>query len=431
MKSALKLMGLMFLSVTLCLSGTAFADENEVVDLKNQITELQKELDNVKKQIRGMQPATTYAAPEAPQGGLIRTMQDITMGGHIDTQWNNNFRQPPVDGTFSSTNPGRIFDNHAGDFSVNNAEIYFEKAAVEAKDAGFRIDLNFGNDALVVDADGDDDTVNLQQAYVEYIAPLGFFEGNNVLPSQVKIMAGRFATLAGYEVIEGPANYNISRSFTFGYSLPFIHTGVRTNFGLFNDYFDVYLGVNNGWDQPIDNNSYKTLEFAIGYDPFEKLSMFHSFYWGGEKDDTGAGKRWLMTHVATYSLTDKLTLVANVDIGTEHNIPDGTVPAYQTNDAAWWAFAGYVNYQFTDKFSTTARYEIFYDDAVARTGIGGRFFAQTYTAEYKLHENLIARGEFRHDVNQDNSLFSGVSGASEVNDDSSQSTIAAQLIYLI
>ncbi|MBP9865432.1 MAG: porin [Candidatus Omnitrophica bacterium] len=434
--------------------GTAYADENPLVALKNQMAESDKaksqEVDGLKNQVNDLNKKLSMlesklssvenkvgsATPAYVQTGSVSdagNLSGIEVHGFIDTQYNVNFRQPNTPDSTTNTNVGRIFDNKDGTFGVNAAEIDIEKKALEPGQAGFRADVMFGEDANVVNGDGNDATsdVDLQQAYVEYIAPLNFFEGNSVLPSSVNIKAGRFVTLAGLEVIEAPDNWNISRSFMFGLGIPFTHTGVRTNFGLFNDFFDVYLGLNNGWDVAQDNNSFKTLENGLGYTLFEKLHMFHSIYWGGENAGrTNNGSRFLNTNTATYDITDKLSVMGEINFARQNDV--GTLPTPEAN--IWSGYAAYARYQFTPKFALSSRSELFRDDDVAR-GLGAaggaqsdRTFGQTFTAEYKLTDQLISRAEFRFDKANDDNIYGGAGTAAG---DSSQTTIGAQMIYVV
>lgn len=424
----------------------AFADEGQVSALQSQVQDLNDKISNLERQLRDVEgkfaPHETGHHLEQPgEGGLLHVAEDINMGGHLDVQWNNNFRQPATAnntrganpgataGAAPRTNAGRIFDRSDGSFAVNASEIYFEKTAEEVGSTGFRTDIMFGEDAAVVNGDGDSNVVDLQQAYVEYNAPLGIFEGNTILPDNVKIKAGRYVTLAGAEVIEQPNNWNISRSFLFGYAIPFAHTGVRTNFGLFNDFFDTYFGFNNGWDNAIDNNSFKTLESGIGYEPLEGVNVFHSLYWGGEVNDTNAGKRWLLTNVVSYDVTDKLSVMGDFSYGDQNNVQDAAAGVPQAVDATWWGFAGYARYQLTDKLAVAYRAEWFRDETLFRTALADTLFGQTLTSEYKIDENLLARAELRFDKANDDNIIPGA--GTTVSEKSSQTTIGASLVYII
>jgi len=66
------------------------------------------------------------------------------------------------------------------------------------------------------------------------------------------LIAGKFVTLQGSEVIWSPTNPNISRSILFG-AIPFTTPGVRATWAA-SDTVSLIAGVNNGWDQLTDAN---------------------------------------------------------------------------------------------------------------------------------------------------------------------------------
>ena len=70
------------------------------------------------------------------------------------------------------------------------------------------------------DASGKAQDFDLQQAFVSYITPVG---------SGLRFDAGKFVTNHGYELIDGYDGYNdnATRSFSFGYGIPFTHTGIK------------------------------------------------------------------------------------------------------------------------------------------------------------------------------------------------------------
>lgn len=446
--------GMLALSVflwTTAVISPAFADENEVTALRDQVKDLNEKVATLEHMVTTMQghiSATqgkeslgTYVAPtqEVP-GGLIHTLQDIHMGGYVDTQYsmalNDSTDHRTAAGLLNRpTNRGRVFDGYQDSFVVNAVELDFEKAANPEGGAGFRVDIQYGEDAEIVDFDanadqasGVEDDLHLQQAYVEYVQPLHMWDGHEILPASIGIKAGRFVTLAGAEVIEAKDNWNISRSFGFGMAIPFTHTGVRTNFKMFKDFFDVYLGLVNGWDVNIDNNRGKTGEMGLGYTLFENLSMFHAIYIGPERNDTVGQKRFLLSNVATFNATEALAFKAEINFGHENHVGPTAAPfASNGENIEYGNYAGYARYQINDKWAAAYRAELFRDDALSRAGATALFtapdntlFEQTVTLEYLLADNLISRFEYRWDKSNNTGSFDL---------DSNQQTLGAQLIY--
>jgi hypothetical protein len=120
-------------------------------------------------------------------------------------------------------------------FNLNLVDI---TAAYQPEEGfGGFIQLDAGSDAnvFVPLGTGTDDEFDVQEAFGQYAVGAFTFIG------------GKFATLAGAEVTESPADFNFTRSILFGYAIPFTHTGVRLKMETAGG-TTFSLGVNNGWD---------------------------------------------------------------------------------------------------------------------------------------------------------------------------------------
>ncbi len=426
-----------FCLVMMCLlPGAVFAETSEIAALKAQIDALTRKLEVMDSKMMTMEKpapgAQTVYIPPAPdeKKGFLRAIEDIQMGGYVEAQFQNKLGSDRGTG-----NTGRSLTDKAADtFSMNAAKLWFEKAANPEGGAGFRIDLMMGSDVqyyfnnLTQDNGSASSTAfAFEQAYVQYIAPLCFWSDSKVLPHTIDIKAGRMVTLAGNEVIEGPFNWNISRSVSFGYAIPFTHTGVRVSYNLFNDFLTVYHGINNGWDVDIDNNSYKTFENAFSFSPFKNTKWTTATYFGPENNNASGQKRFLVTNVLSWDATSKLSFVGEFDFGNQNRVD--TAMDDNFNTAQWFGYAAYARYQFTDKLAAAYRFELFDDSRRYRNwtgeGVNGaaRDLANTITLEYKPYENMIARAEYRIDYAHadDGHVFGGKQ---------QQNTLGAQLSYL-
>ncbi len=176
------------------------------------------------------------------------------------------------------------------------------------------------------------------------------------------MIAGKFETLAGAEVIEDPSNANISRSILFGYAVPFTHTGARLTYAP-NALISLIAGVNNGWDNLKGPGGPKTAELGAAYNG-SVISLTAQGYLGMERysnamwsaaGDSPAGHRSLIDVVATYHATPKLTLLANADGGRQTAVPlldsAGAPLGGPLGTATWNGVAGYAAYQLTAKLS--------------------------------------------------------------------------------
>ncbi len=437
-----------FLIGTCLVPGTAFAEVGEVAALKAQIDTLTRKLDAMESKMMAMEkpaPApVTYIPPSGPEkkSFLQTAMDDIHMGGYVETQYTGNLDAG------KGGNIGRSLSDKSKDtFSVPAAKVWFEKLANPEGGAGFRIDMMMGSDTRyffnnyqldnlggVNGGSSGNSSFAFEQAYVQLVAPLKFFEGSKFLPHTVDIKAGRLTTLAGNEVIEGYNDWNISRSVSFGYAIPFTHTGVRAQYSLFDGFLTVYNGVNNGWDNDIDTNTYKTLENAVSFSPFKNTKWTTATYFGPETtnalqvDGPNGRKRFLITNVASWDATNKLSFTGEFDYGNQNRFQVNT-DGNLDHRATWYDLAAYAKYKLTDKLAVAYRAEWF-DDAQryrnwtnSATGLSGtpRDLANTLTLEYKPYDNVIARGEYRIDH----------ANAGVFNTDTrNQNTLGGQLIYL-
>lgn len=341
------------------------------------------------------------AALEKQGSESVDFLKGITLSGFVDTSYTYNFNRPD-----SGTNTLRVFDTEDNSFEVDLVKLVFEKKSEEG--LGFRTDLDFGHTAQILGgatSGSNDDDFEFQQAYLTYKA-LG-----------VDWMIGKFVTLHGAEVIEAPGNYNISRSFLFGYAIPFTHTGILGTKPI-GDAVDIKFGIVNGWDNTTDNNRAKTGHLGIGYHPSDLFAITVNGMYGAEKDDDTADKRKLVDVVATIKPIKNLTLLLNYDLGSEEKIAPGG------KDAKWSGFSGVMRYDLTDRLGVSLRGEAFNDRDGVRTGTDQDLWESTCTVSYMLRENLVVRGEYRHDDSNEK-VFEDEGGKLK----DSQDTLALEMTY--
>jgi len=323
----------------------------------------------------GPSQAAEVTGVRIPTLSEVLDASGIEISGYIDTSYTYSSNKKV---TFTDGTPNRVFDREPNSFNFNMGEL----AISMLPDDGFggAVVLNAGTDADVTAAagSGSNDNFDVQQAYVRY--KLGAIEA----------MFGKFATLQGAEVIESPDNFNFTRSILFGYAIPFTHTGLRISYEL-NDLITVTGGVNNGWDNLVDDNSQKSGEVMIAFSPSDMISLTVEGMSGIEAGTTGQGVRNLIDSVLTVTPFESVTLVVNVDYGTQKK---GTVTG---RVAHWWGVAGYINYQLNDQWRIALRGEYFDDKNGFRTGTTQRWKEGTVTVAFAPTEHVELRGEYRHD----------------------------------
>lgn len=368
--------------------------------------------------------ADAPAAPAAPAVPTLSSVLDasgITATGYVDFGYTsmNTTGLFGGAGVNNGAGPSRVFDapnpvagKNLSAFNLNQATITIARAPKEG--FGGLINLTAGQDANVIASYGagalassgtnpysNNRTVDVTQAYASYAG------------GPLTVIAGKFATLAGAEVIAGPSNTNVSRSILFGYAIPFTHTGVRATYAA-TDTISLIGGVNNGWDQVSDMNTDKTLELGFTAAPNKMFSLAGSYYGGRELSSgntnpltlTNNGNRQLFDIVATLNATEQLSFILNYDNGLQANatLPDGTTPA----TARWNGLAAYANYQINDKWRASLRGEYMNDQDGYRTpwvgvqgtkgAIGQKWKEGTLTVAYMPATSFELRGEFRRDT---------------------------------
>lgn len=319
---------------------------------------------------------------------------NLKVSGYVDGSYNIHARNYFTSGAFD-----REFDLVPNGLTLQQAAITFAYQPSQGLGAVFNPIM--GRDANVIASYGftpasqfDSQTIAFAfpQAYLQYVkGPFTF-------------MAGTFLTLIGYEVIDPTQDVNFSRSVLF-YNTPNTHTGIRGIYAL-NDKISITAGINNGWDNIRDWGRRKTVEFSFAYTVNPLFSFSINALNGQERatprtDFGPLGIRTLIDLIATYNVTDKLTLVANYDNGwqTKAALPTGI-----DGRAKWQGIAGYINYKFTDKWSSSVRGEIFEDSNGFRTGVRQNWRAATVTVGYAPIKNAEIHAEVRRDFSNQNAF---------------------------
>lgn len=351
---------------------------------------------------------------------------NLSLYGYVETSYTQNFNNPS-----DGVNNNRSFDGDANSFRPNMAQLVLEKAASPGgaltDRAGFRLKLNFGEDAKFTGGTGHDD-FDFQEAYVQYMPA-----------DNLTFQAGRMNTLIGYEVIESPLNPNFSRSFMFGIGEPFTVTGFRASFDFSDSASLAVSAINSFAGLQQDNNNSKSIEALLSLTPMDNVGVSIFGFWGPEGDRGQEGTdRMQVGGILDVQATDQLELVFEGYYGNQ------ALPGQQ--NARWNGVAGYAIYDFNDQWGLHIRGEVF-EDAAGYFSCGGRdddgnslysnaqvcpigaaadqtLWETTWTLQYKPVPNLITRAEFRYDKS-DRLTFTDGDGVSD-----SQSTLAGEMIFL-
>ncbi len=223
-------------------------------------------------------PTPEAAASAAP--AAKPWYEEISVNGFLSVWYEYNTNRPA-----SGRNQYRVFDYLDNSVNVDAAEIVIQKAVEKPGDVGFRLVAVAGAVARVASAAGlfQGQDFDLQQATVSWIAPVG---------SGLRLDFGKFVTHMGNEVIEGYDgwNDNATRSFVFGFAIPFTHTGLKAT-SSFGDQLTAMLVLCNGWDVVQDNNSGKSVGAQLIWTPSKALTFTGNYMGGPEQPDTTSNWR--------------------------------------------------------------------------------------------------------------------------------------------
>jgi putative OmpL-like beta-barrel porin-2 len=327
----------------------------------------------------------------------LGALADFQLSGMAYGSWLYNFNRPD-----NRVNSLRSLDQEHNSLSLDLFQLGIGKKGPAG--LSFASKLDFGKTASRIGADwkgdgGFDGITNnggdfeLEEAYITY-APDWAGGGS--------VKLGKFVTLLGSEVIEAPSNSNFSRSFLFGFSIPFTHTGVLFNEPLgIGEGSQASIGVVNGWDNVVDSNDGKTLLGNVTICPSKMLLLSASGTFGPEQKDTNSNSRGIIDLVSIITF-DPVTLNLNFDYGHEGSA------ALSGGSEKWYGFAGIVGLDLKSLADLPAglyfRGEVFKDDGGGRTGTDQTLNEVTFTGKYFVTEKLTLWAEFRHD-GSDESVF--------------------------
>jgi hypothetical protein len=335
--------------------------------------------------------AAAPAAPTGPSLADVLTASGITATGYVDGTFD----------TLSYSGTGSPADYNTFTFQQAALTLAYQPKT------GFGALVNViagqspysPNYSLYTPVSGTGTSFYVLQGYAQYAT------------GPLTLMVGKFTTLAGAEVVAPNGNTNVTRSLLFAYE-PVTHTGVRAAIAA-SDTVTVTLGVNNGWfydGAGASNTSSKTGELGVTFTPSKAFTLAAVGYYGrdcayGLASECGSrttvGTASLLDVVATYNVSDALSLVGSIDYGTFK-------PSLGTS-ANWTGYAAYVNYNINDMWRFSLRGEYFDDHDGFETG----------TPKTKLDEGTLTFAfmpdkhfEFRIEGRYDDYKYGG-SGAPE------------------
>ena len=337
--------------------------------------------------------------------GLLEQYQGISYGGFVENFFQYESVHPG--GRDNSAIPPKVFDRQVDSFTVNNIEMWLMKEATDPGDIGFKITLNWGDTARRITFVGpvfDDGATQpnppgfptggrqttFSEAFVLYNIPIG---------KGLTAKFGKFATWVGYEVWEAHWNPNFSRSYIYGWLIPFTNTGVGLSYPVLDSFTADYYFVNSS-DGFVNNNKSFTHGLQLDYNPpdilfFKDTNIHLDTLWGAEGASNNSD--WTSRYDLTVSFAplNKISLATNANVSTLDQSGAGNP------DMSAWGVAQYIVYQHSDAIGFAVRGEYFWDKdnmaGISGTALGATLGEVTGTLNLKIKERLYLRPEIRYD----------------------------------
>lgn len=355
------------------------------------------------------------ALARAGQDASSSWTESLQINGMVSTSLSHNFNRPDS----TRTNQYRVFDQSDGSFQIDAVELVFQRSPLAPGEGGFRFDLTAGSSIPRVTASaglfrnpqGDAQDVDIHQAMVSYILPVG---------RGLRLDFGKQITHTGYEVIEGydGLNDHATRSILFGYAIPFTHTGLRAGYP-FSSKSAGTVYIVNGWDTVRDNNRAKSFGAQFSWSPGSGASLTANYLGGAEQTDNTSNLRHLIDLAGVWKPVDRASCGVNLDYGTEEHV------AGSAGTAIWRGAAAYTRISLGGPLSVAVRGEVFEDRAGSRTGIRQTLREFTLTPTLTMKGGLLFRADLRSD-HSNKMVFEkkGAPGSSK-----NQNTIMLNAIY--
>ena len=319
----------------------------------------------------GSRQASAQATADDP----LAFFRTVNFSGLVDTYYTYNFNEPRT----RTLTPLRNFDVRHNQFSLALVELALDKGATTDHRVGFRFDLDYGQVAQFFSGDplDGDAAMNVQQAYIRFLAPIG---------RGLTLEAGKFVTPIGTEVTESPLNNNYSRSFLYALG-PYYHVGARVSYP-FSDAVALSGMVVNGWNATGDNNAGRSYGVTATITPTKAVSIVQNLLVGPEQNNDTDDVRT----VSDTGLT--VTLGGGRSTGLNYMYAKDSAG---TRDLQWQGLALYYREPVTSVFAVAPRFEIFKDRDAFVTGSRQTLKEFTLTGELKHAQGLVFRAEYRRD----------------------------------
>ncbi len=273
---------------------------------------------------------------------------------------------------------------------------------------GGHVDMLYGSDYRFGINHGLENRINSLDQFYGMVIPQAYAE---VAINNLSVKLGHFAAILDYEVIPGPFNPFYSHSYSYGYTVPQLVTGVLADYKL-TDRLSVAAGFHRGWMMFEDINDDLDFMGGVTWTSYDKRTSVTYALSTGAQDPAGEQERFVYSFVLKEQLSRKLQYILVHNLGYENNAV--TWLRGPAQDAEWYGLNQYFLYQINPCWSACARLEWLRDDDGARIfgvpnvippvrtwprgpGFAGDFFEVSLGLNWRPHPNVVFRPEVRWD----------------------------------
>jgi hypothetical protein len=395
--------------------------EAEIRQMQDRLTQIETQLDTTNDELAeanatvAEQQATLEAANlEERQGesALSAFIESTDITGWVAASYNYNFKGTGATnmtsggGNCGNSNatpnaPGNQGGGYCNPntFQLDQAWLTFDKSPTSESRAGFHMEISAGQETSASPGAGGAIPINLETAYVSYLAPV--LEG-------LQFDVGRQWTMIGYEVLAATGNWQVTRGATWG-NQPVWATGAVAHLMVTED-ITVSAGVLNeaitdpGWDV----NGGKSLTSKVAY-AADKFAASVAFNYG--RDAGLSAERVAMVDVIlSVDPMENLSAWINYD-WRKDDYSGGSSGNQSLHQIALAARLGIL-----ESTGVSARFEYVTTDASTSAASSGSaadndLITLTGTIDHGLTDNMLVKAEIRWD-NSDVDQFTNNNGNS-------------------
>ncbi len=319
--------------------------------------------------------------------------------------------------TFNSRNPADGYNGPVatndwdGEYQMNQLWLYLSRPTNTGGygwDWGGHVDLIYGTDWRYGVNYGLEDRINGPGQSYGIVIPQAYLE---LAYNNLKIRAGHFAGILGYEVVPAVLNPLYSHSYAMSYTEPLLVTGVMADYQVTEQWL-VQGGFHRGWMMWEDSTDTYDFMGGLKHTPWhQRSSLAYAVSVGPQITPfaaDGQANRFASSLVWKAKLTERFEYIFQHNLGVE----DGTAPG--GGQSEWYGVNQYLLYSLSPKWSACTRIEWLRDAHGRRVwgvgnapwaqgrawnggGYAGDFYALTAGLQWRPTPNWLFRPEVRWD----------------------------------